>query len=197
MPPRARKNEETPKDPGEAKELGQDNEPGGDEAQADIPPWEVNDNKEPTKEEARTVVEFGGGDRLSVTLKQHKGYEAAWIVLKGDTPADILTTMQNPDFKTLMDWTKTVSERFQEGSTPAPPSGNASQGNSGAQNGSQGRSYGKPAAATEGPWGVQTCDHGTMSFRSGVGDDGAVWQGYFCPVPKGQFPRCAKNKYVK
>lgn len=180
----------------------QDNVPAGDEAQTETPPWEVQDNETDVNsaatkpEEKKTVIEFGGGDRLSVTLKQHKGYEAAWIVLKGDTPADILSTMEDPNFKKLMEWTKKASETFQEGSAPVAAVGNTSGGSSSSQNGSQGRTYGKPAGATEGPWGVQTCEHGTMVFKSGQGDDG-VWQGYFCPVPKGQFPRCAKNKYVK
>lgn len=197
MPPRKRQNiEETP-------------DPFADEAQTEnhsedeTPPWEVEGNETNVKttdeapKENKTVIEFGGGDRLSVTLKQHKGYEASWIVLKGDTPADILTTMQDENFNKLMDWTKKASEKFQEGSAPASGGGNTSQASSGAQNGSQGRAQGRPAAATDGPWGVQTCEHGTMTYKTGVGDDGNVWQGYFCPVPKGQFPRCAKNKYVK
>lgn len=194
MPPRSRKTVEEKPDP-----FG-DDQPNADEAQTELPPpWEVEGdetdvkNTDETPKENKTVVEFGGGDRLSVTLKQHKGYEAAWIVLKGDTPADILGTMQDENFQKLMDWTKKASEKFQEGSAPASGGGNTNQGSSAPQN----RSQGRPAAATEGPWGVQTCEHGTMVYKSGMGDDGAVWHGYFCPVPKGQFPRCAKNKYVK
>ena len=105
MPPRAKKIVEEEIDPFAP---DQDDMPDGDEAQTDLPPWEVEDNETDVKntddkpKENKTVVEFGGGERLSVTLKQRKGYEAAWLVLKGDAPADILSTMHDENFKKLL-----------------------------------------------------------------------------------------------
>lgn len=215
MPPRAKKIVEEEIDPFAP---DQDDMPDGDEAQTetkvrgtrasavsqghDLPPWEVEDNETNVKntddkpKESKTVVEFGGGDRLSVTLKQGKGYEAAWIVLKGDAPADILNTMQDENFKKLMDWTKTASQRFQEGSESTAPSGNTSSNQNSSQNGSQGRTYGKPAAATDGPWGAQHCPHGKMRFWSKLQDDGTMAQVYFCPLDRNDPNKC-KSKSVK
>lgn len=200
MPPRAKK-EVTPEVDPFAPE--QDNEPAGDEAQTETapPPWNVQDNETnvngtDTKVEGKTVVEFPGGDRLSVTIKQHKGFEAGWIVLKGDTPADVLRTMQDPDFKTLMDWTKKASETFQEGSAPASGGGNTSQGASGSQNGSQARTQGKPASATDGPLGPQYCNHGQKKFWSKFDDQKKqMVQIYFCPADKNDPNKC-KAQYV-
>jgi hypothetical protein len=186
VPPRKRQNiEEQP-------------DPFADEAQTqthdeDTPLWEVEDQKEDVKvEEKKTVVEFGGGDRLSVTLKQHKGYEAAWIVLKGDTPADILKTFQDENFKKLMDWTKKASESFQEGFAPAPQGGNTGQASSGSQN----RTQGRPAAATDGPLGPQYCNHGQKKYWSKYDEvKNEMVQIYFCPAQKNDPNKC-KPQYV-
>lgn len=191
MPPRKRQNiEEQP-------------DPFADEAQTqtrgeDTPPWEVEDapqeevKSDNKKEESRTVVEFGGGDRLSVTLKEHKGYEASWIVLKGDTPADLLRTMEDPDFKKLMEWTKKASQAYQEGSNPSNGGGDTGQAASRPQNGSQGRTQGRPAAATDGPLGAQHCQHGQKKFWSKFDDTkGELVQIYYCP------DRQCKPQYVK
>lgn len=183
MPPRKRQNiEETP-------------DPFADEAQTEnhsedqTPPWEVEGNETEVKttdeapKENKTVIEFGGGDRLSVTLKQHKGYEASWIVLKGDTPADVLTTMQDENFNKLMDWTKRASEKFQEGSAPASGGGNTSQASSGSQNGSQARTQGRPSGATEHPQGKKMfCEHGQRAYKSGFSaKTQKTWGAFDCP----------------
>lgn len=182
VPPRAKKIVEPEIDPFAP---DQDTEPGGDAADTDTPPWEVEDTETEvkntvteTKTEAKKVDEYTG-DRLSVTIKQHKGYEAGWIVLKGDTPADVLRTMQDPDFKTLMDWTKRASETFQEGSNPSSGGGNTSQGSSGSQN----RSQGRPSQASEHPKGrKEFCEHGEMEFKTGLGKNGKMWGGFDCKV---------------
>ena len=46
------------------------------------------------------------------------------------------------------------------------------------------------AAAT-----ANTCKHGPMKYREGVGDKGP-WKGYFCQAPKGATDKC-KNVYVR
>jgi hypothetical protein len=192
LPPRAKKIVEPEIDPFTS---DQDDVPGGDAtSDGPPPPWEVEDNETEvkntvteTKTEDKKVEEFTG-DRLSVTIKQHKGYEAGWIVLKGDTPADVLRTMQDPDFKTLMDWTKKASQTFQEGSNPAGGGGNTSGGASGSQN----RSQGRPSQASEHPKGrKEFCEHGEMEFKSGLGKNGKMWGAFDCKVDaKG----CAKGR---
>jgi hypothetical protein len=198
LPPRAKKAVTPEVDPF-APEQGSVHDE--DEAQADTSSWNVLGNETEvnvteTKTEAKRVEDQFTGDRLSVTIKQHKGYEAGWIVLKGDTPADVLRTMQDPDFKTLMDWTKKASETFQEGSAPASGGGNPSQGGSGAQNGSQGRTQGKPDSATDGPLGPQYCNHGKKKFWSKFDDQkNQMVQIYFCPADKNDPNKC-KAQYV-
>lgn len=191
MPPRAKKIVEPEIDPFTS---DQDDVPGGDATSDGPPPWEVEDNETEvkntvieTKTEDKKVEEYTG-DRLSVTIKQHKGYEAGWIVLKGDTPADVLRTMQDPDFEKLMTWTKRASERFQEGSNPAGGGGNTSGGASGSQN----RSQGRPSQASEHPKGrKEFCEHGEMEFKSGLGKNGKMWGAFDCKVDaKG----CAKGR---
>jgi hypothetical protein len=42
---------------------------------------------------------------------------------------------------------------------------------------------------------ANSCKHGAMKYREGVGDKGP-WKGYFCQAPKGALDKC-KNVYVK
>ena len=51
-----------------------------------------------------------------------------------------------------------------------------------------------PAAAAPAEGG-NTCKHGPMKYREGVGDKGP-WKGYFCQAPKGATDKC-KNVYVR
>lgn len=188
MPPRARKKEpEVEIDP--FGKSDQDTEPGGEATEVDTPPWEVEDEEVVTepKTEAKRLDDYSG-DRISVTIKQHKGFEAGWIVLKGDTPADILNTFQDENFKKLMDWTKKASESFQEGSNPSGGGGNTGQGGSG----SQGRTQGRPAQASEHPKGrKEFCEHGEMEWKTGLGKNNKMWGAFDCKVdakgcPKGR-----------
>lgn len=49
-----------------------------------------------------------------------------------------------------------------------------------------------PVAAAAAPvqTGANTCKHGTMAFREGVGAKGP-WKGYMCAAPKGATDKCA------
>lgn len=190
LPPRKRQNIEEPVDPFE-------DQGTPDEAQTELPPpWETGTVDTETNENKEVRVVNVSEGKLVVTLKGGKGYEAPWVVVHAIDVDDAMETLSHEKLPALLEKAQKASEYF-EGAAPTKDTGQVA---SRPQNGSQGqqqRTQGRPAAATEGPWGVQTCEHGTMTFKSGVGDDGNVWQGYFCPVPKGQFPRCAKNKYVK
>lgn len=42
----------------------------------------------------------------------------------------------------------------------------------------------------------RNCAHGRMTPIQGMGKDGMLYKGYFCPAPKGAFDKC-KNQYVK
>jgi hypothetical protein len=175
---------------------GQDNEPDGDEAQTETtPPW-LEDNNETDVKNTDTskkvgVVTVGSEGKIVSTFKGGRDYDAPWVVVHADSVTESLAVINDKDFAELLTRVQAAAQYF-AGQAPASPTASAQNSS---QNGSQARTQGKPAAATEGPWGVQTCPHGTMTFRSGMGDNG-VWQGYFCPAPRNSSDKC-KTKYVR
>ena len=46
-----------------------------------------------------------------------------------------------------------------------------------------------PEPVRQAPPGANTCKHGTMSYREGVGAKGP-WKGYMCAAPKGATDKC-------
>ena len=44
--------------------------------------------------------------------------------------------------------------------------------------------------------GGRSCPHGKMTAIQGVGKDGLIYKGYFCPSPQGAVDKC-KNVYLK
>jgi hypothetical protein len=183
MPPRKRQNIEQQPDPfAPAGEVD-----GADEAQTELPPFEIKTTTS-QKEVRMSEGKFVG------TIKGGRDFDEPWIVMHCDTLVELVENLTNKELLgQAMDAAQAASEQFRK----LRRASETSTAQNTSQNRSQPRTEGRPAAVTEGPWGVQTCPHGTMIFKSGQGDDGSTWQGYFCPVPKGQSPRCAKNKYVK
>lgn len=191
MPPRAKKVVQEEIDPFAP---GQDNEPDGDEAQTEIPPWEVSDEtdvKNTETEKKAKVVTVGSEGKIVSTFKGGRDYDAPWVVVHADSVSESLAVINDMEFAELLTRVQAAAQYF-AGQAPTP---NTTSAQNTSQSGSQPRTQGKPAAATEGPWGTQTCPHGTMTFRSGVGDNG-VWQGYFCPAPRNSSDKC-KTKYVR
>ena len=47
-----------------------------------------------------------------------------------------------------------------------------------------------PAPTASGAVGANSCRHGVMSYREGVGAKGP-WKGYMCAAPKGAVDKCA------
>lgn len=196
MPPRAKKAVTPEVDPFEDTP-DQDNGPGGDEAQAEFnPPWELGNetdvNLTDTKEEKVIIVGSGEG-KVVGTIKGGRDYDEPWIVFHCDDLQELVDNLTNRELLgQAMDAAQQASKKFRD----LRPTEDRGTTGSASQNGSQARSQGRPAAATQGPWGEQRCTHGVMAFKSGMGDDNQVWQGYFCPAPKGAPDKC-KNKYVK
>lgn len=193
MPPRAKKVVQEEIDPFAP---GQDNVPDGDEAQTETtPPWLEDDNETDVKNtdenKKAKVVTVGSEGKIVSTFKGGRDYDAPWVVVHADSVTESLSVINDKDFAELLTRVQAAAQYF-AGQAPASPTAPAQNSS---QNGSQARTQGKPAAATEGPWGVQTCPHGTMTFRSGMGDNG-VWQGYFCPAPRNSSDKC-KTKYVR
>lgn len=197
MPPRAKK-EVTP----EVDPFAPDQEdvPVGDEAQADTNSWAVLGNEtdvnsaETNEKDVRVVSNEGD---FVLTFKAGKGYDVPWVVVRAATCEQAYDRVIDPKFRELLDKTAEIGSYFAAKEAPkVAPSGNTSQGGSGAQNGSQGRTQGKPASATDGPLGPQYCNHGQKKFWSKFDDaKNEMVQIYFCPAQKGDATKC-KNQYV-
>lgn len=120
----------------------------------------------------------GSGDqgKVSVTLKGGSGFDAPWIVLYGDTPAEVASQMDE-ELAALATKTAKVAKFFQAQVGPSQA----------------GRPQpGKPEAASQAPGGeTKSCSHGEMVFRSGVNaSTKKTWKAYFCPTPKDTPGQC-------
>lgn len=193
MPPRAKKPVPTPEiDPfADAPPLD------GDEAQTELPPpWdpgnETDVNSTDTNEKAK-VSYMGAEAKVVTTIKGGRDYDEPWIVFHDDTLDDAIAHVT--DKVKLGDLMKAAQEAskafrsFREGQDTGSTTSTS-------QGGSQTRSQGRPAAATDGPLGKQVCQHGTKKFWSKFDEEKKeMVQIYFCPADKSNPQRC-KNQYV-
>lgn len=179
MPPRAKKNEQFG-NPFETDEPPFETEPPQDEPEAD------NHTPETPSEKAQAVkkvFEVDGQGKITVTLKAGTGYDAPWVVIHGLDVQDVMTTMNDPDFPKLLNWTTGAAQKFGEGWTPAPKAQNNPPRQNFGQNASQGVPQGQPPAATQHPKGERKfCQHGEMTFKSAVSQKtGKPWYAFDCP----------------
>lgn len=109
---------------------------------------------------------------FTVTLKGGAGYEAPWIVVRGDNPAEVEESLENLT-EGLLQKVNDVASLFRGAAVvSAPP---AAQGATVTQH---------PASAD-----LKTCEHGVRVRREGVNAKGK-WVGYFCALPKGTPGAC-------
>lgn len=196
MAPRAKKPVTPPEPEYDPFQPDQDIEPGGDEAQTEMaPPWEVSDETDvnSTGTEKKAVVNVSAESKIVVTLKGGSGYDEPWVVIHADDLDDALAqTTERAKLGDLMKAAQEASKAFRD-FRPVEDTGNAG---SASQGGSQARSQGRPAAATDGPLGPQHCKHGQKKFWSKFDEEKKeLVQIYFCPAPKGAADKC-KNQYV-
>lgn len=193
MPPRAKK-EVTPEvDPFAPSEDSSTDDPQGDEAQTEG--WNVLGNEtnvnsaETSVKDVRVVSNEGD---FVLTFKAGKGYDVPWVVVRAATCEQAYDRVIDPKFRELLDKTAEIGSYFAAKEAPkVAPSGNTGQGASTPQNGSQGRTQGKPASATDGPLGPQYCNHGQKKFWSKFDDEkGKLVQLYFCPADRNDPNKC-------
>ena len=98
--------------------------------------------------------------KISVTLKGGKDYAAPWIVVSGDTVADVEQSMLELGESRLIELTKLGSEAL----IVAVGAGGAVQG-------------GGAPAASDRPAGVGS----DWTLREGTGKNGKPWKGWFPP----------------
>lgn len=98
--------------------------------------------------------------KISITLKGGKGYDAPWIVVSGDTVAEVERSMLELGESRLIELTKLGSEAL----VGAVGVGGAAQGG------------GTPVEADR-PAGVGA----DWTLREGTGKNGKPWKGWFPP----------------
>ncbi len=198
MPPRAKKPVTPPEPEFDPFQPDQDIEPGGDEAQTELPPpWEVSDetdvNDTVTNEKAKVIVVGNGEGKVVTTIKGGRDYDEPWIVFHSDTLEEAIRNVTDyENLGILMDAAQKASKKFRD----LRPTEDKGAGAPSSQGGSQTRSQGRPPAATDGPLGPQHCKHGQKKFWSKFDEEKKeLVQIYFCPAPKGAADKC-KNQYV-
>ncbi len=98
--------------------------------------------------------------KISITLKGGKGYDAPWIVVSGDTVAEVERSMLELGESRLIELTKLGSEAL----VGAVGVGGAAQG-------------GGTPVETDRPAGVGA----DWTLREGTGKNGKPWKGWFPP----------------
>ena len=107
--------------------------------------------------------------KISITLKGGKGYDAPWIVVSGDTVAEVERSMLELGESRLIELTKLGSEAL----VGAVGVGGAAQGG------------GTPVEADR-PAGVGA----DWTLREGTGKNGKPWKGWFPPRGSTEKPVC-------
>lgn len=128
-------------------------------------PTDVEATKTPAPKK-ETVLSEDTQSKIVVTLKGGAGFDAPWIVVHADDPADATAQLSDESLDKLIEATKAAAAKFHDGKA-APARGGASNG--------------KPAGATQAPNG-QTPPEGYV-FKTGVGKDGRTWKA-FMPIDR-------------
>ncbi|CRY79830.1 hypothetical protein SAMN05421776_11732 [Nocardia farcinica] len=119
---------------------------------------------------AATPVTTDGEGKVVVTLKGGTGFDAPWIVIHADSPADAAAQI-GQDLLDLMDKTHRAAAKFVELAPNKPAQG----GNQPAPR------QAAPAGATQAPPGSPECPPG-WEFKTGFSQKTQKpWKGYFPP----------------
>lgn len=119
-----------------------------------------------TKKE-NTLTTTESQSKIVTTLKGGSGYDAPWVVVHSDTPAEALDTLSDPALKELLDKAKEVGAHFSGGSK-----GNARP-----------KQAGQPQGAVNAPAGSPNPPEGYV-FKSGISKkNGKPWKA-FMPIDR-------------
>lgn len=128
------------------------------------------------KKETVTVTEAGEG-KVTATLKGGAGFDAPWIVIHGDSVADVYEQFDGENAALLADLMEKVANAGKHFSSLGPVKAAASSSGGGAPQGSQEPPAGAPPAP--GPDWV---------FKSGVGKTGKPWKAWMPPRGSDESP---------
>jgi hypothetical protein len=116
---------------------------------------------------------------FTVTLKGGAGYEAPWLVVRGDNPAEVEESLDVLAQSNLLQKVNDVASLFRGAGAATPVTTGAPASDQGATVTQH------PAAAGN----MRTCEHGVRVRREGTNARGK-WVGYFCALPKGSPGAC-------
>lgn len=114
-----------------------------------------------TTKEATNMTEANSNAKIVTTLKGGSGYDAPWVVIHTDTPAEALAILENDELRPLLDQAKKVGQYFSGGNSK--PANN-----------------GKPAGASQPSANAPECPPG-WTYREGVSKSGKHYKAYFPP----------------
>lgn len=164
---------------------GTDDGPVGDPWATDEDAWtnqtdDIEDDSEetPLHDDARLA-----DTEISVTLKQHGGFDAPWIVVRAtsaEKAKEQLQAIVNGDLTKATAWAANQFAATKPNNTPqATPAAQPAPQRQGGGGGGDGR----------------TCVHGPMVYRTGTNKFGKPYEAYFCPTPKNTPDQC-KAQFV-
>lgn len=133
--------------------------------------------------------------RISVTLKGNGQYDQPWVVVKGNSPAEINDTLLAIESSGVLTTVGRVAEAHKAhvavgaslGATPVSPPPAAPQAVSGPPS--------APAAPVQGPTdqgpppgsgAVPSCVHGPRVYKQSKPGAAKAWAAYMCPLPQGR-----------
>jgi hypothetical protein len=138
-------------------------------------PW--SEPAQPTSAPAGgSTVVVNTSKNLSLTMKQHAGHDAPWLVLYADTPAEakaLLAEVLNVELPNALAVTASRFAATASGQAPAQSQGRPPQ----------------PQQSTPPGEEVKYCDHGERVFKTGNGQYG-VYKAWFCRLSKNDPNQC-------
>ena len=135
-----------------------------------------------TTKKGTTMTENNTNSKITATLKGGAGFDAPWIVIHGDTTAEVQEILDDENLKGLLDKTQAVAKYFAGQGTPAQSGG-----------GGRAPKQGQPAASTsvelnDQDWGKIEQRFGSREIpggwdlRSGIGkSNGKPWRAVMPP----------------
>lgn len=134
---------------------------------------------------------------ISVTLKGGKGFEAPWIVVRGESAGHVKELLNDVWRTNLGGAVIATANTFQQeyaSDQTANPVQAVTKALDGAVVSETPTSPAPSASAPQGqaaaPGPAPTCPHGERVYREGTGAKGK-WRAWFCPAPKGTPDQCS------
>lgn len=132
---------------------------------------------------------------ISVTLKQHSGHNAPWIVVRAATAEEVKNQLRDVVNADLLRAVTITAAKF-SGLTPSTPNASSAptqqfQGQP-SQPQQQYQQQPKAQAASQLPPGIEQkyCQHGPMVYKTGVNKWDKPYQAFFCPTDKDDPSKC-------